>query len=78
MVSEPRFDIFSGSIDKDAMWIESIAGLAQARQRMEAIAIRVPGKYFIFSIYSHLVLARIDTTRNFLTAKNCTRAKDVA
>lgn len=50
MTQEPRFDIFSGSIDKDALRIEAVEGLAKARERMEELAANVPGKYFVFSM----------------------------
>ena len=58
---EPKFDIFSGRIDKNALWIESVEGLSNARERMEQIATEKPGQYFIFSSMSHSVLAQIET-----------------
>ena len=58
---EPRFDIFSGQIDKNALWIETVEGLSNARERMEQIAAEKPGQYFIFSSLSHAVLAQIET-----------------
>jgi hypothetical protein len=60
-MDEPTFDIFMGTFDKDAEWMESVAELSMARQRMEEIAAAVPGRYFVFSQYSHTVLARMDT-----------------
>lgn len=62
MDQEPRFDIFSGTTDKDAIWIEAVPGLANARKRMEELAIEAPGKYFVFSVSSRAVLAQTDTT----------------
>jgi len=53
----PKFDIFSGRQDKDAVWIEAVEGLAQARGRLEQIAAEKPGRYFLFSSTSHAVLA---------------------
>jgi hypothetical protein len=58
---EPRFDIFSGQIDKNALWIETVEGLSNARERMEQIAAEKPGQYFIFSSLSHAVLAQVET-----------------
>jgi hypothetical protein len=58
---EPKFDIFSGRMDKNALWIESVEGLSNARERMEQIATERPGQYFIFSSMSHSVLAQIET-----------------
>ena len=78
MFQEPRFDIFSGALDKDAMWIEAVPGLAKARERMEEIARQVPGRYFVFSTHSRTLLATIDTTKNFIRADTRSRAKDVA
>jgi hypothetical protein len=62
-MDEPTFDIFSGANDKDAVWIESVAGLTQARERMQKIALDKPGQYFVFGPSSHSILARIDTRR---------------
>jgi len=59
--SEARFDIFSGQIDKNALWIETVEGLSRARERMEQIAAEKPGQYFIFSPLSHAVLAQVET-----------------
>jgi hypothetical protein len=60
-MGEPTFDIFSGTTDKDAMWMEAVEGLASARERMEEIASSAPGRYFIFAQRSRAILARIDT-----------------
>jgi len=62
LAKEPIFDIFRGTpFNKDAVWVEAIEGLAAARNRMEEIAGKIPGSYFVFSVHSHNVLARIDT-----------------
>jgi hypothetical protein len=59
----PAFDIFRGRFgDTDVVWIEAVEGLAAARQRMEHFASEAPGPYFVFSSFSHVVLAAIDTT----------------
>jgi acetone carboxylase gamma subunit len=60
-MEEPILDIFSGELDKDAMWLESAEGLSQACARMEEIAAAKPGRYFIYSVKSHAVLAHIET-----------------
>ncbi|HWF38234.1 MAG TPA: hypothetical protein VG322_06935 [Candidatus Acidoferrales bacterium] len=79
MLEEPRFDIFSGAPDKDAMWLEVVTGLAGARERMEEIAREIPGRYFVFSIHSRVLLATVDTTKNFIKADRCSQVvKDVA
>jgi hypothetical protein len=63
-MDEPTFDIFMGIFDKDAEWVEAVAELSIARQRMEEIAAAVPGRYFVFSQHSHAVLARMDTRKS--------------
>jgi hypothetical protein len=60
---EPTFDIFSGGPDNDPVWLESVLGLSNARERMEQIAAKTPGQYFIFSFGSQAVLAQTDTLR---------------
>jgi hypothetical protein len=34
-MDEPTFHIFMGTFDKDAEWVEAVAELSMARQRME-------------------------------------------
>lgn len=63
MSNEPRFGIFSGSFDSDALWIETVAGFAKARERMEQLARQVPGKYFVFSIHVRGARASVDTSK---------------
>jgi len=60
-MKEPTFDIFSGTPDEDEEWIEAVAGLSNARERMGEIAARKPGKYFLFSIGSQSILAQVQT-----------------
>jgi hypothetical protein len=60
-MEELSLDIFSGELDKDAMWLESVEGLSNARARMEQIAADTPGRYFIYSVRSHAMLAQIET-----------------
>jgi hypothetical protein len=63
MDREPRLDIFSGTIDESPVWMEAVRGMVRARQRMNEMAEEAPGKYFIFSTFSHTILAITDTTR---------------
>jgi hypothetical protein len=60
---ETIFDIFRGTNDRDAAWIEVVEGLSGARQRMEEIAAAKPGQYFVFDPQRHSVVARIDTRK---------------
>jgi hypothetical protein len=60
-MKEPTFDIFSGTPNEDEEWIEAVAGLSNARERMGEIAARNPGKYFLFSVGSQSILAQVQT-----------------
>ena len=55
-----RFDIFSGT-PKNAMWIEAVEGLSNARDRMQQIAREQPGQYFLFCPSTHTVVSEIET-----------------
>lgn len=66
---EPAFDIFSGTTDKDAMWMEAVEGLASARERMEEIARTNPGQYFVFAQRSRAILARVDTRKHLASLR---------
>jgi hypothetical protein len=61
MANCPRFDLFSGFRDHDAIWKESIEGLENAREKMEKCAAENPGHYFVFSTDTSSVVAEIDT-----------------
>jgi len=58
----PRFDIFSGQTDKNAVWVESVEGLGNASERMLELVQKTPGSYFVFFLNTHRVLAAIDTS----------------
>jgi len=55
------FDIFAGSSDADALWVEAVEGLSNARERMEQIAAEKPGRYFVFCSRDHTILAQVET-----------------
>jgi hypothetical protein len=57
----PQYDIFSGHIDKDALWLEAVDGPGAACDRMKEHAKQTPGPYFVFCQKTHKVLAHIDT-----------------
>lgn len=57
------YDIFSGVIE-DASWIEVVTGLSNARKRVEQIASKKPGRYFVFSQRSNSVMVQIDTRKS--------------
>jgi hypothetical protein len=62
-MKEPTFDIFYGTSDKNAIWLEAVEGLSAARERMEEIAVARPGQCFLFSSGSHTILARTEIFR---------------
>ena len=57
--SPELFDIFQGTSSWDALWIEAVAGLAEAQRRMCDIATDTPGDYFIFCVRTERVIERI-------------------
>ncbi|MGB7493844.1 MAG: hypothetical protein WBR26_24060 [Candidatus Acidiferrum sp.] len=59
----PTYEIFSGRLDKNALWIESVEGLGNAYQRMTELADQVPGSYFIFCIQTHTICGSINTSQ---------------
>jgi hypothetical protein len=63
-MSEPTFDIFSGTSDKDARWLEAVEGLSKAQDRMEHIAAVRPGEYFLYSPLSHTILAKSSAAKS--------------
>jgi len=74
----PAFGLFAGSGDKDAMWLETVEGLDNARNRMERLAAQVPGKYFVFSVPNRAVVAKTDTTKNFITMETRIQTQESA
>lgn len=62
--SAPKFDIFAGVPDRDAVWVCTVRGLANARERMERIAAERPGRYFIFYAPDRTILAQTETFAN--------------
>jgi hypothetical protein len=62
VVPIPRFDIFSGQIDKNASRIETIEGLGNAYELITKLAERSPGSYFIRDSRTHIIRGSIDTS----------------
>jgi len=61
-MNRPAFDIFQGTFgSRDVLWIEAVEGLAAAKQRMDEIACKRPGKYFVFYSHERTVLASTNT-----------------
>lgn len=74
-MSESTFDIFSGTSDKDARWLESVEGLSEARERMEHIAAVRPGAYFLYDPLSHSILAKSGTTEQLQSTRQKEKAE---
>jgi hypothetical protein len=58
----PQYDIFSGHVDRDALWLETVEGLGAAVAKMKEYAEQSPGCYFVFCTHTHSVLASVDTS----------------
>jgi len=58
----PTYDIFAGRFGfTEVLWLESVEGLGNANERMNAIAVQKPGSYFVFCTRTHQKMAAIDT-----------------
>lgn len=62
-MQEPAFDILSGTPLK-ARWLESVAGFASARKRMNELAAQTPGQYFIFNAWNSYIIEQVDTRQS--------------
>jgi hypothetical protein len=65
-----KFDIFAGTIDKDARWLEAVKGLANAKRRMHEIAAKSPGRYFLFCDFFHGVVALTDSSSEMASRRD--------
>jgi hypothetical protein len=57
-----EFDIFSGAIDRDAVWVAVVEGLEAACAVMRQYALERRGKYFVYCMQTHRVVDSVDTT----------------
>ena len=57
-----EYHIFSGSPDHDPLWLELTDGLDAAYERVEQLAAKLPGRYFIFDPRTSVVIKRLDTS----------------
>ena len=60
-MKRPTFDVFSGTPGEDPLWLETVEGLSNARERMEQLAANEPGRYFVFSPLTNATLSRIES-----------------
>jgi hypothetical protein len=56
------FGIFKGLHDRNAKWVEAVEGETKAIRRMNEMAAKDPGPYFVFSAYTHTVIAVTDSS----------------
>lgn len=56
------FELFSGE-QADPLWLESVQGQEEAVVLMNAFAEKTPGKYFVFDLQKHCVIASVDTSK---------------
>jgi hypothetical protein len=59
------YDIFSGRLEKDAVWLEAVAGLGNAMFEMRIHAAKTPGHYFVFCLETQKVMASVDSRAKF-------------
>ena len=53
---ERKFDIFTRLRDGTSLWIAAVEGLEEARNRINRLAVVVPGNYLIYSEENGLVI----------------------
>ena len=63
------YDIFSGSPEKDPLWLESVTGLEAASTRMQDRARQKPGPYFVYCVHTQQILASTDASAANLPAR---------
>jgi hypothetical protein len=47
-MDDPVFDIFRKTSDKNAVWVEEVHGISQAKKRLISLNSTVPGTYLVF------------------------------
>jgi hypothetical protein len=52
------FDIFRGTTEADGIWLGSVEGLSDSKDRMHKIAAVRPGCYFVFASLDQSIRAR--------------------
>lgn len=63
----PQFAIFEGEPGQnDAKWIDAVASLDIAHDRLLALAVETPGKYFVFCESTRHTVSAIDTSESAL------------
>jgi hypothetical protein len=60
-MKEPSFDIFSGQSQIDGVWIETVQGVINARDRLWQIAEGKAGRYFMCGSGQGAILIKVQT-----------------
>jgi hypothetical protein len=58
----PAYDVYSGRINENPTWLESVHGLGNAYELMTRLATKSPGPYFIARANTKFVQGTIDTS----------------
>lgn len=74
-MDEPTFDIFRGTTEKDAQWVEAVPGFMKALQRVKEIANSKPGRYFVYEARRRSTIVQIDTGKRLLSVRQKTQSK---
>jgi hypothetical protein len=56
-----QFEIFSGEVGREPLWMSAATELATAEQRMRDLAACNPGAYFVYSVSLRSVVASVKT-----------------
>jgi predicted RNase H-like HicB family nuclease len=56
------FDVFSGRLEQEPMWLETAKSLTEASERMKQRARNKPGPYFVFCCETRQIVESIDTS----------------
>lgn len=65
-MSVPAYDVFSGTCEYDAVWLETTPSLESACERMKRFAATSPGAYFVIRYDTGAVVAQLNEMRNDL------------
>jgi hypothetical protein len=63
-MSVPVYDVFSGTCEYDAVWLETAPTLDTACEHMKRFAATSPGPYFVICYDTGVVVAQLNTMRN--------------
>ena len=61
-MSTPHLDILKRERDGNFVWLEAAQDLQRAKSRLEELAQRSPGEYFVFDQKAQQIVAKIGAT----------------